>query len=162
MTEATPALAPATKPVTYGDVLKHAEVKILAVSRFAAKMAGSTLSYGIMVFLAAAGASQFEISLANSASYLAALLFGLILLVWPYLLTRERVGAALRRALAPEADATVPLGRLLARYEGDQTKAKALVAAYEALRFGPRKPNQRSLRTLMSRIRSLPRGRSQT
>lgn len=92
----------------------------------------------------------------------AALLLGLILLVWPYLLTRERVGAALRRALAPEADATVPLGRLLARYDGDQAKAKALVAAYEALRFGPRKPNQRSLRTLMSRIRSLPRGRSQT
>jgi MFS family permease len=40
-------------------------------------MAGSTLSYGIMVFLAAAGASQFEISAASSASYLAALLFGL-------------------------------------------------------------------------------------
>lgn len=40
-------------------------------------MAGSTLSYGIMVFLATAGASQFEISMANSAAYLAALLFGL-------------------------------------------------------------------------------------
>jgi Na+/melibiose symporter-like transporter len=40
-------------------------------------MGGQTLSYGIMVFLAAAGANQIEISLANSASFLAALLFGL-------------------------------------------------------------------------------------
>lgn len=69
--------APKTAPVTYGDVLKHAEVKILAVSRFVAKMAGSTLTYGIMVFLAAEGASQFQISLASSSAYLAALLFGL-------------------------------------------------------------------------------------
>lgn len=71
------APAPTTAPVTYGDVLKHAEVKILAASRFAAKMAGSTLTYGIMVFLAAEGASQFQISLASSSAYLAALLFGL-------------------------------------------------------------------------------------
>ncbi|MCO5222807.1 MAG: MFS transporter [Thermomicrobiales bacterium] len=70
-----PTSAPA--PLAYRDVLKHVEVKILAASRFAAKMAGSTLSYGIMVFLATVGASQFEISLANSAAYLAALLFGL-------------------------------------------------------------------------------------
>lgn len=89
----------------------------------------------------------------------AALLLGLALLAWPFLLTRERVGAALRRALAPESDATVPLGRLLARYEGDQAKAKALVVAYESLRFGPGRPNQKSLRTLMSGIRSLPRVR---
>ncbi len=40
-------------------------------------MAISTLSYGVMVFLATVGASQFEVSLASSASYLAALLFGL-------------------------------------------------------------------------------------
>ncbi len=77
MTEATAPPPSAPNPVSYGDVLKHAEVKILAVSRFAAKMAGATLSYGVMVFLATAGASQFEISLANSAAYLAALLFGL-------------------------------------------------------------------------------------
>jgi MFS family permease len=77
MTEAAAASTPKTAPVTYRDVLKHTEVKILSVSRFAAKMAGSTLSYGIMVFLATAGARQFEISLASSASYLAALLFGL-------------------------------------------------------------------------------------
>lgn len=72
-----PESGSAAAPVTYGQVLKHPDVKILALSRLAAKMAGSTLSYGIMVFLAAAGASQFEISLASSASYLAALLFGL-------------------------------------------------------------------------------------
>lgn len=73
MTDAVSAPA----PVTYRDVLKHPEVQILSVSRFAAKMAGATLSYGVMVFLATEGASQFQISLANSASYLAALLFGL-------------------------------------------------------------------------------------
>lgn len=71
------ASVPTSAPVTYRDVLKQAEVRILSVSRFAAKMAGSTLSYGVMVFLATEGASQFQISLANSASYLAALLFGL-------------------------------------------------------------------------------------
>jgi MFS family permease len=62
---------------TYRDVLKIPQIKVLAVSRFAAKMAASTLSYGVMVYLAVQGASQFEISLAASASYLAALLFGL-------------------------------------------------------------------------------------
>jgi MFS family permease len=77
MTEAVSAPVPSTGPVTYRDVLKHADVKILATARFAAKMAGSTLSYGVMVFLAAAGASQFQISLASSSSYLAALIFGL-------------------------------------------------------------------------------------
>jgi predicted MFS family arabinose efflux permease len=64
-------------PPTYRSVLQRTSVQIVALSRFISRMAGQTLSYGIMVFLAAAGASQFEISLANSASYLAALLFGL-------------------------------------------------------------------------------------
>jgi MFS family permease len=64
-------------PPTYRAVLKHPPVQVLALSRFASKMANSTLSYGVMVFLATAGASQFEVSLASSASYLAALLFGL-------------------------------------------------------------------------------------
>ncbi len=63
--------------ISYGDVLKQAPVRVLAISRFASKMASSTLSYGVMVFLATAGASQFEVSLASSAGYLAALLFGL-------------------------------------------------------------------------------------
>jgi MFS family permease len=79
MTEAaSPApVGHTSAPLSYRAVLKHPEVKILAAARFASKMAGSTLSYGIMVFLAAAGASQLEISAASSASYLAALLFGL-------------------------------------------------------------------------------------
>jgi MFS family permease len=63
--------------LSYREVLKHPPVRVLAISRFASKMAASTLSYGVMVFLATAGASQFEVSLASSASYLAALLFGL-------------------------------------------------------------------------------------
>lgn len=78
MTEA--AIDPAGEPVpnpSYRDVLKHPPVKVLAAARFASKMANSTLSYGVMVFLATAGASQFQVSLASSASYLAALLFGL-------------------------------------------------------------------------------------
>ncbi len=79
MTEAaTPVpVGHSSAPLSYGTVLKHPEVKILAASRFAAKMAGSTLTYGVMIFLTAAGATQFEISLASSASFLAALLFGL-------------------------------------------------------------------------------------
>ncbi len=66
-----------TEPPSYWSVLHHASVQIVALSRFLSRMGGQTLSYGIMVFLAAAGASQLEISLANSASFLAALLFGL-------------------------------------------------------------------------------------
>ncbi len=62
---------------SYRSVLENTSVRIVALSRFLSRMGGQTLSYGIMVFLAAAGANQFEISLANSASYLAALLFGL-------------------------------------------------------------------------------------
>ncbi len=79
MTEATTPVpvGHASAPLSYRAVLKHPEVKILAASRFAAKMAGSTLTYGVMIFLTAAGATQFEISLASSASFLAALLFGL-------------------------------------------------------------------------------------
>lgn len=77
MTNSVPSQVAASAPITYRDVLKHEEVQILAVSRFAAKMAAATLSYGVMVFLATEGASQFQISLASSASYLAALLFGL-------------------------------------------------------------------------------------
>ncbi|MCC6704287.1 MAG: MFS transporter [Thermomicrobiales bacterium] len=42
-----------------------------------AMMAGSTLSYGVMVFMATLGASQLQISTANATAYLAALIFGL-------------------------------------------------------------------------------------
>jgi MFS family permease len=77
-----PGFEPAVSPgesentVTYRDVLKEEPVKILAISRFAVKMAVATITYGAMVYLATEGASQFQISLANSASFLAALLFG--------------------------------------------------------------------------------------
>lgn len=58
---ATPSSAPA-----YGDVLKRVDERTLAVSRMAAKMAGSTLSYGVVVFLATVGASQLKIALATT------------------------------------------------------------------------------------------------
>ena len=71
---ATPPAAPAP---TYRSVLSQTPVRIVATSRFFSRMAAQILSYGIIVFLAAAGSSQFEISIAKSASFLAALLFGL-------------------------------------------------------------------------------------
>jgi MFS family permease len=70
--EAGPEPAP-----SYRLVLMHQPVRIVALSRFLSRMAGQIMSYGIMVFLAAGGASQLEISFAKSAAFLAALLFGL-------------------------------------------------------------------------------------
>jgi MFS family permease len=63
--------------LSYRDALRRRPVRILSASRLTVKIASATLSYGIMVYLARQGASQFQISLASSASYLAALLFGL-------------------------------------------------------------------------------------
>jgi MFS family permease len=74
---AADAIPPAPAKVTYRSVLKHHDVKILAASRAAVKMAGSTLSYGAMVYLAQIGASQIQISAVNAAQYLAALIFGM-------------------------------------------------------------------------------------
>jgi MFS family permease len=69
---------PAEDPApNYRSVLRHTPVRIVALSRFLSRMGAQIMTYGIMVFLAAAGASQFEISVANSAGFLAALLFGL-------------------------------------------------------------------------------------
>jgi MFS family permease len=71
-------LQPADDPApNYRSVLRHTPVRIVALSRFLSRMGAQIMTYGIMVFLAAAGASQFEISVANSAGFLAALLFGL-------------------------------------------------------------------------------------
>jgi MFS family permease len=71
-------LQPAEDPApNYRSVLRHTPVRIVALSRFLSRMGAQIMTYGIMVFLAAAGASQFEISVANSAGFLAALLFGL-------------------------------------------------------------------------------------
>ncbi len=71
-----PESAPDAAP-TYRSVLNHQPVRIVALSRFLSRMAGQIMSYGIMVFLAVAGASQLEISVAKSAAFVAALLFGL-------------------------------------------------------------------------------------
>ncbi len=71
-----PESAPDPAP-TYRSVLNHQPVRIVALSRFLSRMAGQIMSYGIMVFLAVAGASQLEISVAKSAAFVAALLFGL-------------------------------------------------------------------------------------
>lgn len=62
---------------SYRSVAQHRPVQIVALSQFLSQMARQTITYGIMVFLAAAGASQLEVSLANGTTYLAALLFGL-------------------------------------------------------------------------------------
>ena len=62
---------------SYGTVIRHGPVQIVATSRFLARMGAQIITYGIMVSLALVGSSQFEISLAKSASFLAALLFGL-------------------------------------------------------------------------------------
>jgi len=71
-------LQPAENPApNYRSVLNQTPVRIVAASRFLSRMGAQIMTYGIMAFLAAAGASQFEISVANSAGFLAALLFGL-------------------------------------------------------------------------------------
>ena len=77
MTTAEPIEPINEKAPTYRSVLSHRPVRIVATSRFLSRMGAQIMTYGIMVFLAAAGSSQFEISLAKSSSFLAALLFGL-------------------------------------------------------------------------------------
>lgn len=69
--------ASATPKVSYRSVLQHDDVRILAVSRAAVKMAGSTLSYGSMVYLAQIGSSQLQISTVSASQYLAAVIFGM-------------------------------------------------------------------------------------
>jgi predicted MFS family arabinose efflux permease len=66
----------AEPPVGYGTVLRHRDVRVLAVARAANKLAMATISYGAMVHLGQAGATQLQISLVSSSTYLAALLFG--------------------------------------------------------------------------------------
>jgi MFS family permease len=61
--------------VGYGSVLKKTDSRILVVARMATKMGMATLSYGVMTHLARSGATQFQISLVNSAQFFAALLF---------------------------------------------------------------------------------------
>jgi MFS family permease len=74
---------PAGQPVAQEEqslrqqVLQNPGVRALIGARFVASLGLSTLAYGAMVFLAAAGASQFAISLIGSTRYFAALLFGI-------------------------------------------------------------------------------------
>ncbi len=61
---------------SYRSVAKHRPVQVVALSQFLSQMARQTIAYGIMVFLAAAGASSSSVA-GKRATYLAALLFGL-------------------------------------------------------------------------------------
>ena len=53
--------------VGYGTVLRNPNVRVLAASRAAGKMAMATISYGAMVHLARLDASQMQISLVGAA-----------------------------------------------------------------------------------------------
>lgn len=64
------------KPVPYRAILRRRNVRLLAGSRFTSRMAQTTLSYGSMVHLSQAGASQLGVSLVGSVSYVAPLFFG--------------------------------------------------------------------------------------
>jgi MFS family permease len=57
--------------------LKQTNVRILATSRAASKLAMAVVSYGAMVYLADQNASQFQISIVAGSTYAAALLFGI-------------------------------------------------------------------------------------
>ena len=59
------------------SAFKRPSVRVLAVSRASSKLAGATVSYGSMVYLASAGGSQWQISLVAASTYLSAVLFGL-------------------------------------------------------------------------------------
>lgn len=61
---------------SFRDAMRIPQVRILATSRAASKLALAMVSYGAMVWLATQGASQLQISLVASSTYLAALLFG--------------------------------------------------------------------------------------
>src|SRR4051794_23663035 len=63
--------------VSYRTVWAHSRVRSVAMSRAAAKMGISTVSYGVMVFLAQQDATQLAISLVGASVYAAALIFGL-------------------------------------------------------------------------------------
>ncbi|HQZ90128.1 MAG TPA: MFS transporter [Thermomicrobiales bacterium] len=72
----TPSADNSDKPVPYRTILRRRNVRLLAGSRFTSRMAQTTLSYGAMVHLGQAGASQLGVSLVGSVSYIAPLFFG--------------------------------------------------------------------------------------
>lgn len=61
---------------SYRTVLRNPSIRVLVAARATSKMAASTISYGAMVHLARLDASQFQIALVSSSSYLGAVLFG--------------------------------------------------------------------------------------
>lgn len=75
--EAAAPQTTAAPAASYVSVLRHRNVQVLSLTRIAAKVGGATLSYGAMVYLARQNASQFEVSVVGSMSYIAALLFGI-------------------------------------------------------------------------------------
>ncbi|MCA9832639.1 MAG: MFS transporter [Thermomicrobiales bacterium] len=63
--------------IGFVEAFKVREIRALAVSRGASRLAMSTVSYGTMVYLATQGGTQFQISLVSAATYLSAVLFGI-------------------------------------------------------------------------------------
>ena len=62
---------------SFGSVMRNPGVRALLSSRFATMLGIATLSYGLMVYLATAGASQGTVSLIGGMRFFAALLFGI-------------------------------------------------------------------------------------
>ncbi len=62
---------------SFRSVMRDKGVRALLVSRFATMLGIATLSYGLMVYLATAGASQATVSLIGGIRFFAALLFGI-------------------------------------------------------------------------------------
>ena len=62
---------------SFGSVMRDRGVRALLSSRFATMLGIATLSYGLMVYLATAGASQATVSLIGGMRFFAALLFGI-------------------------------------------------------------------------------------
>ncbi|MCA9876655.1 MAG: MFS transporter [Thermomicrobiales bacterium] len=62
---------------SFGSVLRDPGVRALLLSRFATMLGIATLSYGLMVYLATAGAPQATVSLIGGIRFFAALLFGI-------------------------------------------------------------------------------------
>lgn len=59
------------------ESLKRPSIRTLTLTRGASRLAGSTVSYGAMVALAANGGSQLQVSLVSASTYLSAVLFGM-------------------------------------------------------------------------------------
>ena len=62
---------------SFGSVMRDSGIRALLVSRFATMLGIATLSYGLMVYMATAGASQATVSLIGGMRFFAALLFGI-------------------------------------------------------------------------------------